>query len=316
MADMVDFTTLDDREFYLRFAGDANRIDTYTLAEVLASLTDALSEINSTVNPDTEIKVYLERTDEGSLIARLSIRNIRWEAVWDRKTYYVETILLSLLASFIFEKLNYTKPIYRLEGEELVIETSKEVVKIPRSAFNFIEKVTKNPKVEVAIRRTFTAVSEDDEVQALDILPQKGSQPLVHVPRSEFDRLATSSELPLLPTTNELDGIEPALHSRSRIERTTLVILKAVLMKSRRKWEFIWRGFEISAPILHAEFFARLEAREISIRQGDALDVDLRINELYEPHAKVWRNISFQVIHVYNLIPGPIQLDLPPNALQ
>src|SRR5438132_243641 len=65
----------------------------------------------------------------------------------------------------------------------------------------------------------------------------------IEIPREAFAR-AASPELVV------------SLDEREIIENTEVQIIRAILEKSRRRWEFVWRGIRISAPIADERFYA------------------------------------------------------------
>ena len=53
--------------------------------------------------------------------------------------------------------------------------------------------------------------------------------------------------------------------------------VKAVLERGKRKWEFVWRGIKISAPVSDESFYDKFFKHEITIAPGDSLKVKLNI---------------------------------------
>ena len=94
---------------------------------------------------------------------------------------------------------------------------------------------------------------------------------------------------------------------REQDVRANLTIIKAVLLRGKRKWQFNWQGHKISAPIADSNFFDQLESRAIALRQGDALDANLKIVQRFLPEAKVWENAAYTVTEVYSVKLGETQ---------
>jgi hypothetical protein len=63
--------------------------------------------------------------------------------------------------------------------------------------------------------------------------------------------------------------------TRVVFEQCDLQIVKAILERSTRKWEFMWRGVKISAPVLDAQFYEQFFAHDITIAPGDELNFRL-----------------------------------------
>ncbi len=81
--------------------------------------------------------------------------------------------------------------------------------------------------------------------------------------------------------------------------------------RGTRKWQFLLNGTKISAAILDQQFFDALANRTISIAQGDALDADLRITQVFLEPQGAWENVLYEIIAVHGVIPGPHQNSLP-----
>jgi hypothetical protein len=87
--------------------------------------------------------------------------------------------------------------------------------------------------------------------------------------------------------------------------------LRAILVRSARKWQFVWNGIQISAAITDGRFYDALARREYQFGQGDILDVMLRIYQERNDEAGVYINAGYEVIEVFGHIPGPRQGTLP-----
>jgi hypothetical protein len=94
----------------------------------------------------------------------------------------------------------------------------------------------------------------------------------------------------------------PAGKTRTVPEKATIRIIKAVIAKGDRKWEFVWNGVRISASIKDPVFLADLIARKYLIGAGDALEVVLHIDQERDELANVWLNTGYSVHHVERYI--------------
>lgn len=306
----MDLREITDDAFAIKFGGPHSEVDVYTLSEALTGLADALQEITRLVDPDVELEIIFEHTAEGSFLAKIRTSK-RARAIFSRVG---ETMVLGLLINYISNDLLYEKPTYEVVGDKLVVVTSQERMIFPRSVFDNQEKVTNSPSVARSVKKAFDAVQQDDEVQSLGIIPGEDvhARPAVEVPRAEFPRVIAKLNYALDRIARDA-LVEHAFNTPTTqqvIERTTVGIIKAVLRRSKRKWQFSYQGIEISAPILDPSFFDRLAKRDITIAQGDSLDVDLRITQSYDPDVMIWMNTNYEVIKVHGLIEGPQQSTL------
>jgi hypothetical protein len=95
-------------------------------------------------------------------------------------------------------------------------------------------------------------------------------------------------------------------------EQVDLQIIKAILDKSKRKWEFMWRGIKISAPVVYEPFYVNFFAHEITIAPGDILNAKLAIRQTKDPQTGIYSNIGYEVVEVYDHFPRIKQMSLPP----
>jgi hypothetical protein len=93
-------------------------------------------------------------------------------------------------------------------------------------------------------------------------------------------------------------------------EKCELQIVKAILEKGRRKWEFMWRGVRISAPVLDESFHSKFWAHEITIAPGDELHVQLAIKQIRDSKTGIYTNVEYEVVEVFKHVPGIRQMPL------
>lgn len=118
--------------------------------------------------------------------------------------------------------------------------------------------------------------------------------------------------LTIVNATVELQAEEPF---RTVEEVVNLQIIKAILEESRRKWEFMWRGIKISAPIVSKKFYVEFFAHDITIAPGDVLEVKLLIKQELDTKTGIYANKSYEVADVYKHIPRVRQMNMNPTTL-
>lgn len=303
----MDLRDVTDDAFTIKFGGPHSEIDVYTLSEALTGIADALWAINEIVNPDVELEIIFDSSAEGSFLAKIRLSK-RTKTILSRLG---ESVILGLLINYISGQLMYEKPTYTVEDDKLVVVTSQEKLVFPKTVFDHQDKVASNPKVADGMKKAFEAVEQDEDVQSLGIIPGADihTSPALDVPRAEFQRVIGKLNY-VVDRISHDSLVEQAFNvptTRIVTERSTVGIIKAVLRRSKRKWQFSWRGIEISAPITDPTFFDRLGARQIAIAQGDSLDVDLLITQSFNPDTLVWMNTFYEVVKVHGLIEGPKQ---------
>jgi hypothetical protein len=130
----------------------------------------------------------------------------------------------------------------------------------------------------------------------------KDKESLFHTQRDGFQKLS-----------EERVNVEDETH-RIEKERTTLQVIRSILEKKKRRWEFIWKGFRIPAIIECDEFYRELE-RGMKFGIGDKIEVTLEIHQVLDKNTNVWENeLSRTMVnphprgnqdHGYSPPPGP-----------
>lgn len=103
----------------------------------------------------------------------------------------------------------------------------------------------------------------------------------------------------------------PRLNSTFGVKtHAKLQILRAILEKSKRCWESVWRGVKISGPVLDAKFYEDFFAHKITIAPGDALKVVMKIYQTRIPDIGIYTNDKYEIIEVLEHIPKLKQTDI------
>lgn len=143
----------------------------------------------------------------------------------------VRAVVLSVIANFIYERACSVDHGIKVEvsAKEVVIESGKNKVVVPREVYDATRIAEQNPQFSRAIDKTFEAVSADEHVKGIGIVPTMDS------PRPDF--LISQSILHDLDIEIDVSH-EP--DTRTIQEQCDLQIIKAILERSSRKWEFIY----------------------------------------------------------------------------
>lgn len=304
----IHLTEFSDEQFTIRFETKYD-IDVYTLSQTLSGFADALREINKIVNPDFELEVVLESTASGSFLARIRTRKFKKAAL----TFVAANVVLPLLLTYLYDAWKgHEKPHWKVVGTELVLVTESDEITMPASLYELKKKVEADQKVSQGVRKAISAVDQDQDVKALSVIANHEglATPSITIPRGDFSAILAQLRNLAVAQDFELAPTEPPSDFRDATQRVHLLVVKAVLKRSTRKWEFGLHGRDISAPILDGSFFDRLQLREISLTQGDYLDVDLRVLQKFDSDNRVWRTTEYQIVRVYDVIPGQ-----PPSTL-
>ncbi len=294
----IDLTKASDSEgFVIYFGGQPNEVDSYTFANALVAVADAFREINSQVNSGTALEVRLEALAAGSFKAQL--KGLR-KSLPSLLTGFGKNVVLPIFLSFLWDEWKGDDKI-TINTDEVIIERGQDRIIVPRAAYDAAKALPNKPAVRAHIAKAMTVVSADENVESFGIYRdlQSDSQPLILIPRADFDRV------------REIELADDPLR-RHNDERATINVIKAVFQASNRKWEFVWNGVKISAPIEDAVFLADLLQRRYLMGNGDALDVDLRISQRWDSTSSVWLNDGYAVMKVYSHVPAspPLQIGM------
>lgn len=274
----------------LHLETDSQRINAYTLASMLVSIADAAKAANTAVNAGYDVEIAVEALGPGSF--RATIRAIYASTRNLFSDQRLQAVVLSILASFIYERTLSVDESVKVEihSDEVIVQSGDDRIIVPRSVYDATRKAERSPAFTRAITRTLNAIMEDEKVAGLGFVEKMESPaPEIVISRDAIQQIGISlTDEPLTRTVEE---------------QCSLLILKAILKKSRRKWEFVWRGVKISAPILDDEFFSRFSSHEVTIAPGDELEVRLRMKQERDTEINIYTNVGYEVVEVINHVP-------------
>lgn len=317
----IDLTQFhDDEGFTVQFIGPPGLIGVETLVETLSGFKEALEAIGHVVDPDFDIEVFVDSVTPGSVRIGVKLKKKLKKlgtvalagAVLTTMAPRPREIVTGLLINYLYDQIkpdeNCTVVV---SAENVTVKGSHCDVTIKREAHDLAPAVGEAPKVAHGVMRALQAMKKDNAVTGLGVSTKPAAKPAVFIERAKFDsaieRVTAKVGFSLM-TVVAREPYEAIVHeTRTRSTRTSLVVLKAWLVRSQRKWSFNWQGLKISAAIKDPDFFDQLEARSIALRQGDALDADLAIVQRFLPAANVWENVSYTVTKVYSVKLGETQ---------
>lgn len=296
---VIDITQFEN-SVVIHFDTEDTRINAYTLASTLVSLADAAKAANNVLNYGYEIEIVVEALGPGSFRARIraiysSTKNLFANQV-------VLGVVIGVLGNYIYERTLAVddKVIVEVKTDEVIIQKGEDRIVVPRNVYDATRKAEKNPLFVKAMSRTFEAIAADDKIKGVGLVTSMDSPPPeIIIPKAALQQMATS-----IPEDPD---------ARVIYEQVDLQIIKAILDKSKRKWEFMWRGIKISAPVVHEHFYVNFFSHEITIAPGDILQAKLAIKQTKDPQTGIYSNIGYEVVEVYDHVPRIKQMRLPPG---
>jgi hypothetical protein len=322
--ELIDLTQFEkDGGFTIKLVGPSGLIAADTLIETLAGFSESLCAIGETVNPKFALEVFITSVEPGSvnIVVQLKQHLKRNAAVYAGAALATD-IIVGLFTNYVYDLVKPQEACaVDFSEEKITIKGSNCNVIIPREVYNLRPRIHHNPKVAKGVMRALKAVETDHSVRSIGVGTKLEGPPVMTVPRAYFSEALRRLDWPIdLPRSERLTMIEEpgslGFETREQDVRSNMIIVKAVLLRSKRKWQFNWQGIRISAPITDPNFFDQLEARAIALRQGDALDANLTIVQRFLPDARVWENAGYTVTKVYSIRLGEMQttMDLVTSA--
>lgn len=293
---VLDIKQFEDT-FVIHFVTEDRRINAYTLASTLLNLADAAKAANAAINAGHNIEILVEALGGGSFRAQLTAVYSSARNLFSKEA--VRTIVLGIISSFIYERMFSTHQDVKIEIQttEVIVEHGNDRIIIPRQVYDATRIAANNPQFTGAIGRAMDSVSENQLVSGLAIVPRMDSPaPAIIIPREAFQQIA--------PSLRD-DGNERIVE-----ENCDLQIVKAILERGPRKWEFRWRGVRISAPVLDQSFYTEFFAHQIRIAPGDELKALLQIRQTRDQETGIYANVGYSVVKVFEHIPRMQQQQL------
>ena len=287
-----------NEEVVLHFGGERRKINAYTLASTLVSIADAVKEANAVINPGYDVEVLVEAFGEGSFRAKVKTTYKAAGNIFSKNDLLA--IALAVLASFIYEHtLSPDSDVtINVNSEEVIIEQGDKKIIVPRSTYEATKEVQKSENFKKSVSRISNSIEKDANVTSFGVTSDfKDETPKIEIPRKG-----------ILLLSNPYDIAEP---TREIEELSMLFIKRAILERSKRKWEFVWRGFKISAPVLDDKFYDDFFAHKVTIAPGDQLEAKLKIYQSKDEDTGIYSNDRYEVVAVMRHIPNLAQEEAP-----
>lgn len=280
----IDLRSVGDT-IVLHLRKQQHSINAYTLATTLVALADAAKAANEQINPGYEIEVVVETLSDGSFKAKIRAVYRSVGTLLSRQN--IKSIILAVIASFVYEHtLAPDKSIKVIVNtDEVIIEQEDKRIIVPREVHDAEQQVNTSSRFREKIGQAFDAILKDSEIESVSIDPDDVEEhELPPIQREHIERIA-------IPPSQDVD-------QQVVDEIADLQIIRAILEKSRRRWEFSWKGFRVAAPILHEQFYKDFISHRITIAPGDTLKARLRIFQTLDPSTGVMINDRYEVIEV------------------
>lgn len=271
----------------IHFGTEVSRINAYTLASTLVGIADAAKAANAAINPGHEIEIVVEALESGSF--KTTIRAVYRGTGNLFSAADVKNIVLGVIASVIFQyTLAPSQSItVNVTSTEVVVEHGDTRVVVPRHVYDAAKEAERIQRFRKGITDVVRSVTRDQGIETIGLSPSQTDPPVIHISKERLALLGR--EFSDTDTDPDLRDVE---------ESTELQIVRAILEKSRRRWEFVWNGVRVSAPLLDDHFYEEFAAHRITIAPGDILRARLRLKQRRDPVLGIFVNEAYEVVQV------------------
>jgi hypothetical protein len=284
--------------FVLYFETPESRINAYSLASTLVALADAAKAAGRTLNSAIDVEIVVEAISPGSFRAKISA--IARETGLFVKNQLVPGIIIGVISTYVYEHTLAKKDKLQVivNTDEVIVVQGNDRVVVPRAIHDATQVVAQNPTFVRSVDRMLAGVTMDERVTGFGFSnPGNDGPPPIVLPR---DFLVIRDEL-----------LEPEAKERTIEEDCDLYIIKAIMERSKRKWEFKWHGVPISAPIKDPNFYDDFAKHNFTIAPGDEFQARLAIQQRRDDVSGVYTNVKYEVLQVYRHISRPKPQTLP-----
>lgn len=294
----LDFRQFEN-EFIIHYGVDDNKINAKTFGESLVSLTNSIKHANSIINAGFEIEIIVESTDIGSFKVNTKTIYNSVSSIFSKDN--IKNIALGIIASIIYD---LSKPSDKINiivnTNEYILEKGEERIILPKEAQHYYESIKNNEEIKKNLKDTFITLQNDKQIESIyfDYSASNKSKEY-YIDKTAFQEIIANI------------NTEPIEDKQEKvINNVNIIIIRAILEQSNRKWQFIWNGIRISAPVSDSAFYNDFNSRKITIAPNDALNVDLKIILKKDEALDLYINSEYEVIKVHKHIESAKQMQI------
>jgi hypothetical protein len=287
-----------ENEYKLKFYGEYSQIDANTLANSLLSITTIIQEVNNELATDKKIEIKVKALQKGSFLVHIELIESLRTALTELITRdnigtaaAVMAITIGILQLRALLKGGRPKNV-TLTGDNLYVENNDgKVMVIDNRTYKMYNH---NVTIKNSVSKNFETLYSDGSISEFEIV-SSDDKTLIKIPRDEFEGMSIKSE-----TIEE---------NRKKISEVATLHIFKLVFDANYKWEFYYKGNRISAKITDKVFYDQIDQGE-GFAKGDALEVELQINQIFDSNVNTYINESYEVVNVLKHIPRGAQQKL------
>lgn len=288
-----------EESLVIYLGGESSTVDAYTLASTLISFADAAKAANDFINPGYDIQVQVEALGNGSFKTKIKALYKETKNLFSKNS--LKIIVLGVISAFIYEHTlapDITVNVI-VKDESVIIQQGDKEIIVPREVHDYLKEVKRSESFKKEIGNTFSTIEKDGSITSFGIQKDMETpKPPVEIPRERF------------PLLSALKDEDQESEEKSTVQIENLQILRAILEKGTRMWQFSWKGIRISAPVLDDNFYQKFYNHNVTIAPGDALKVKLKVYQKRNDVAGVYVNKKYEVIEVLGYTSRSEQINL------
>lgn len=282
---------MEKKTVMVKFDGDLEEVSVDTFVNVVAGYSRILQASAEVVEPGMKLEVKVASTRTGCLEAILTaaIENApglltSLSQISGQLSTVIECGHKYLELRKFLGANGAPKQIEQKAGNVYITANDNSQVVINRNVY----KLSASPIATAAAESMFDVVDDDAEIERLLISSDEAEG--FSATREEFSQIQTAPACAV-----EYQRVDV-------VEKVILSVTKPVLeANSRRKWEFYWQGFKITATVEDEDFFEGMQRHDYAFGIGDCLVADLEVTKAINA-VGVWQNKAFRVMKVHDVV--------------
>ena len=280
-------------------------IELHNLIDSLKGFDSAIESIKDYYNSDVNLRINVEAVEKGSIylyIALLVAENLNTiSTLFTRENVSFTSSIISSLSNSI----NISK--HLRGGKPKSIETKDDQMQVYIENQNGEVKIVHVNELNIysesgvteALKGAFDVANRESKIKKIAVLDENNKE-LAVVDRNEL--VDISSPLPAPSPDDE--------QTRSITERNVAINITKLSFEKNIKWSFILNGYKINAKVSDEDFYSSIIDKGEKFAKGDALRVDLRIEQEFDLGSNVFVNKQYEVVRVIKHLPRGTQSKL------
>lgn len=281
-------------QFALKFDGAPGELSAATFVPALLAVGVIVEELNQRLGSGERLDLRVRAPKSGSFLVQLCLGpadHAQAAALFTAQNLeLIVTVIAGLGGLLSIRKLlrkERPKKVVENRGDVIVTSSQGNSIIVDKRVFNIYQtSVTINAELD----RVFQTLDADPSVTGFEVRDDADSE-VFSVQRSDFAELAAGT-----PTTE--------FEQLVSVDRAALSIVK-VSFEPKLKWEFVYLGNRIGAYVTDSQFLKRIDAEEEAFAKGDALEVELQIERVWDAALKTFVNSSYKVVRVIEHVRSP-----------